>query len=400
MVQGTYQIAKEKLDHAAALLEKAGVDSWLVLTREGSDPSMPLLFGIRSFHTAAIFINRNGQHKVIATVSDKGNYEGTGLFAEVIPYYSSLDEVFLQELEKLSPQKLALNISHHDHLCDGLTFGLYLWLEELVGKERLQAMEVSSEAILKELRSVKSPAEIACIQKAVDYTIEIYEEVFSQIKCGMTEIEIGELFVQGMKKRGLSNGLGNPHDPPLVCTVRNGLAHRKPGDHKTIPGDIVIIDFSLKYNDYVSDIARTVYLLKPDETKAPEEIQRAFDTAIDAITQAIQFIRPGVQGWEVDAAARQRIEAAGYPTIRHSTGHQVGRETHDGGTILGPRRTPPRPAVEGTVQVGEIYAIEPTVIQDDGLPCILVEENVLITEQGAKVLSKRQLELVTIACGS
>jgi len=40
------------------------------------------------------------------------------------------------------------------------------------------------------------------------------------------------------------------------------------------------------------------------------------------------------------------------------------------------------------------------VIQDDGLPCILVEENVLITEQGAKVLSKRQLELVTIACGS
>jgi len=308
--------------------------------------------------------------------------------------------VFLQELEKSSPQKLALNISHHDHLCDGLTLGLYLWLEELLGKERLQAIEVSSEAILKELRSVKSPAEIACIHEAVDSTIEIYEEVFSQIKCGMTEIEIGELFVQGMKKRGLSNGLGNPHDPPLVCTVRNGLAHRKPGDHKTIPGDIVIIDFSLKENNYVSDIARTVYLLKPGETEAPAEIKRAFQTAIDAITQAIEFIRPGVRGCEVDAVARQVIEAAGYPTIRHSTGHQVGRETHDGGTILGPRRTPPRPAVEGIVQVGEIYAIEPTVIQDDGLPCILVEENVLITEQGAKVLSKRQLELVTIACES
>lgn len=400
MVQEKYQIAKEKLDHAVTLLEKAGVDSWLVLTREGSDPCMPLLFGIRSFHTAAIFINRNGQHKVIATVSDKGNYEGTGLFAQVIPYYASLDEVFVQELEKLAPQKLALNISNHDHLCDGLTLGLYLWLEEMLGKERLQAIEVSSEAILKELRSVKSPAEIACMQEAVDATIEIYEEVFSQIKCGMTEIEIGELFVQGMKKRGLSNGLGNPHDPPLVCSVRNGLAHRKPGDHKTIPGDIVIIDFSLKVKDYVSDIARTVYLLKLGETEAPEEIQRAFRTAIDAITQAIHFIRPGVKGWEVDAVARQVIEEAGYPTIRHSTGHQVGRETHDGGTTLGPRRTPPRPAVEGTVQIGEIYAIEPTVIQDDGLPCILVEENVLITENGAKVLSKRQLELVTIACGS
>lgn len=400
MVQEQYQIAKEKLDHAVTLLEKAGVDSWLVLTREGSDPSMPLLFGIRSFHTAAIFINRNGRHTVISTVSDKGNYEGTGLFAEVIPYYASLDEVFMQELEKLAPQRLALNISNHDHLCDGLTLGLYLWLEELLGKERLQAMEVSSEAILKELRSVKSPTEIACIQQAVDYTIEIYEEVFSQIVCGMTEIEMGELFVTGMKKRGLSNGLGNPYDPPLVCTVRNGLAHRKPGDHKTIPGDIVIIDFSLKYKDYVSDIARTVYLLKPGETEAPEEIRRAFQTAIEAISTAIEFIRPGVKGYEVDAIARQVIEAAGYPTIRHSTGHQVGRETHDGGTTLGPRRTPPRPAVEGIVQVGEIYAIEPTVIQDDGLPCILVEENVLITDQGVSILSKRQVELVTIACES
>ncbi|MGG4498537.1 M24 family metallopeptidase [Brevibacillus reuszeri] len=400
MVQEQYQIAKEKLDHAATLLEMAGIDSWLVLTREGSDPSMPLLFGIRSFHTAAIFINRDGRHKVISTVSDKGNYEGTGLFSEVIPYYASLDEVFVQELEKLAPQKLALNISTHDHLCDGLTLGLYLWLEDLLGKERLQAIEVSSEAILKELRSVKSPTEIACIQQAVDYTIEIYEEVFSQIVCGMTEIEIGELFVEGMKKRSLSNGLGNPHDPPLVCTVRNGLAHRKPGAHKTIPGDIVIIDFSLKYKDYVSDIARTAYLLKPGETEAPEDIRRAFQTAIEAITTAIDFIRPGVKGYEVDAEARQVIEMAGYPTIRHSTGHQVGRETHDGGTTLGPRRTPPRPAVEGIVQVGEIYAIEPTVIQDDGLPCILVEENVLITEQGARILSKRQTELVTIASES
>ncbi|WP_312117429.1 M24 family metallopeptidase [Brevibacillus reuszeri] len=400
MVQEQYQIAKEKLDHAAILLEMAGIDSWLVLTREGSDPSMPLLFGIRSFHTAAIFINRDGRHKVISTVSDKGNYEGTGLFSEVIPYYASLDEVFVQELAKLAPQKLALNISAHDHLCDGLTLGLYLWLEDLLGKERLQAIEVSSEAILKELRSVKSPTEIACIQQAVDYTIEIYEEVFSQIVCGMTEIEIGELFVEGMKKRSLSNGLGNPHDPPLVCTVRNGLAHRKPGAHKTIPGDIVIIDFSLKYKDYVSDIARTAYLLKPGETEAPEDIRRAFQTAIEAITTAIDFIRPGVKGYEVDAAARQVIEMAGYPTIRHSTGHQVGRETHDGGTTLGPRRTPPRPAVEGIVQVGEIYAIEPTVIQDDGLPCILVEENVLITDQGARILSKRQTELVTIASES
>lgn len=85
-----------------------------------------------------------------------------------------------------------------------------------------------------------------------------------------------------------------------------------------------------------------------------------------------------------------------YRPIKHSVGHQVGRDTHDGGTILGPVKTPRRPEVEGVLQVGEVYAIEPTVIQDDGLPCILVEENVVLTEEGAEILSQSQKELVLI----
>jgi Xaa-Pro aminopeptidase len=174
------------------------------------------------------------------------------------------------------------------------------------------------------------------------------------------------------------------------------LAHRKPSNRKVEPGDIVIIDFSLKYDDYVSDIARTFYFLNEGETEAPMEIENAFRTAHQAITSSIEALSIGKRGYEVDAVGRRVIEEAGYPTIRHSVGHQIGRATHDGGTILGPKRVPARPAVEGIIRAGEVYAIEPTVIQDEGLPCMLVEENVLVTNEGPVILSKRQDELLLV----
>lgn len=389
-------IQMSKLKQAEVLMEKSGIDTWLILTREGADPCMPLMLGIRSVHQAAIFIRQDGNHIAVTSVSDKGNYEATDLFQKVIIYEASMEQTFLEIFDSLKVEKLGLNYSESDHLCDGLTQGLYGWLEDTIGSTRLGVLEVSSEPVLKELRSIKTELEIERIQTAVNLTTDIYDCVFNQIKCGMTEIEIGQLFVQEMRKRDVTNGLGNPFDPPLVCTVRNGLAHRKPGNHKTQPGDIIIIDFSLKYEDYVSDIARTCYVLKPGEKAAPADIQKAFDTAVHAISETIAQLVPGKKGYEVDAVGRKVIEEGGYPTIRHSVGHQVGRATHDGGTILGPKRVPPRPEVEGVIQAGEIYAVEPTVIQDEGLPCMLVEENVLVTESAPIILSKRQTELVLI----
>ncbi|MFD1738940.1 M24 family metallopeptidase [Bacillus salitolerans] len=388
-------ITLEKLTQAEGLLKEHEIDTWLILSREGSDPSLPLVVGVRSVHLAAIFIRSNGEHIVLTSQSDRGSYESTKLFKQVITYEAGMEEAFLDVWTKLNCQRLALNISENDHMCDGLSQGLYEWLTDVLG-DRLEEIEVSSEPVLSNIRSIKSKSEIECIQKAIDHTTDIFETVFSRIECGMTEIEIGELFVKEMKARGVTNGLGEPYDLPLVCTVRNGLAHRKPGPYKTEPGDIIIIDFSLKYEHYVSDIARTCYILKPGEDKAPDDIQHAFDTAIDAITKTIEAVAPGKKGYEIDAAGRKRIVEGGYPTIRHSVGHQIGRSTHNGGTTLGPRRTPVRPQVEGVLQAGEVYAIEPTVIQDNGLPCILVEENILVTEQGPVILSKRQTELVLI----
>ena len=111
----------------------------------------------------------------------------------------------------------------------------------------------------------------------------------------------------------------------------------------------------------------------------------------------IADIKPGMTGYEVDRIGRTVIEEAGFPTIRHSVGHQIGREVHDGGTVLGPQRVPARPAVEGILTEGEVYAIEPTVIQDDGQASCIVEENVVLGSSEVTVLSRPQLTLYVVA---
>lgn len=391
-----FKIVKEKVSQAVSLMLEKGIDTWLIITREGSDPALPLLVGVRSVHQAAIFIRSSGNHLVIASQSDTGSYRDTGLFKEIRTYEDSIEETFLAAWNEMYIQQLALNISEQDHLCDGLTYGLYRWLAETVGEKKLNAIEQSSEEILGELRSVKTEAEIQTLKAAIQITTDIFEAVHHKLKPFLTEKEIGELFVEEMRARGVSSGLGAAYDPPLVCAVRHGLAHRKPSSKTVEPGDIVIIDFSLKYQDYVSDIARTFYFLKDSETEPPEAVQAAFKASYDALTAVIDQLAIGKKGYELDLVGRQIIEKAGYPTIRHSVGHQIGRATHDGGTILGPRREPPRKAVEGTIREHEVYAIEPTVIQDGGLPCMIVEENALVTVEGAQVLSKRQQKLLLV----
>lgn len=394
MIAERYKIPREKIYQIERLLNQKDIDSLLILSREYSDPNLPFIVGDDAVHVAAAFINKNCKHKIITSVSDQKKFEESGIFSEVITYNASIKEKLGDEFNKMNINKLALNISTEDNLCDGLTQGLYMMLSDAIGENRLKDIEVSSEGILQEIRSKKSDTEIEYLRESIRITQEIYDEVFSKVTCGMSEIEIADLFVEGMKKRDVTNGIGEGYAYPIVCLVRAGLAHRNPGHTKSQEGDILIMDFSVRYKGYVSDIARTAYFLRKGETKPPYEVQHAFDTAYKAISETIDFIGIGKKGYEVDAVGRKVVEDGGYPTVRHSVGHQIGRECHETGTRLAPRR----PQSEGFIKEREVYAIEPTVIQDNGLPCMLVEENVLITKNGAELLSKRQEQLYLIAC--
>ena len=136
-----------------------------------------------------------------------------------------------------------------------------------------------------------------------------------------------------------------------------------------------------------------MYFLKPGEAHAPQEIQDVANAAIEAVGNCMAMIKPGVKGCEVDHVGRSTILSHGYPEFFHSTGHQVGLEVHEGGTLLG---KPGKRASEQRIRKNEIYALEPTVLQDRSKASAIIEDNVLITDNGCELISKRQTALIEI----
>ncbi len=385
----------DKIYQLEKMLKEKDIDTLLVLSREDSDIVLPLFLDMHVVAQTAIFFNKSGNHIVLTGKTDANAYEKFNIF-NIVTVKDNFNIEFKEIFDQISPKKLALNISQNDYLSDGLTMGQYLLLSEIIGNEKLKEIEISSEEIISTLRSIKSTSEIDKIAKAVDITCDIYDEVAEEIRVGMSETQIGELFVKGMKKYNVVNAFGSAYSYPLICINRCGLAHRIPNENNILcKGDILICDFSVNYKGYCSDVARSFYVLKDGEQSAPIDVQKGFDTAVLAVTEMINNIKIGMKGFEADNLGRKIIEEAGYPTIRHGAGHQLGKRVHDGGTTLSYYRED-RPSVKGKIRENEVYAIEPTVIQDDGLPSFIVEENIVVTKDCNRVLSRRQLQLFLV----
>ena len=121
----------------------------------------------------------------------------------------------------------------------------------------------------------------------------------------------------------------------------------------------------------------------------------AFATVRQAIEAARAAMRPGVLGKEIDAIARKVVTDAGYPEFLYATGHHLGRACHDGGGLLGPEwerygDTPNRP-----LEAGHVYTVEPGLFVD-GYGYMGLEEDVLVTDEGAIYLGAPQSEVILI----
>ncbi len=388
-------VAREKIARACEMLRQNQLDAWVFYARSGQDPSFELMFGRAAKLETLVLLTAGGQSIAVYDPSEAEALSATGLYTELIPANAGEVPGVFQTLYRRQPiHRMAINETPEDSRCDGLSVGLYQKLCLAVGTAEMERVAVSSEAMLEELRAVKTVSEIAIMEECSRLTCDIYDEVFRTIRVGMSETDVGQMMVRELFKRGCTSGIGAPDDLPLVLLVRCGMSHRRPNPANIIaPGDMLVIDFSARYNGYTSDIARTAYFLKPGEAHAPEDVRRAADAAIRAVGAVLAEIKPGMKGYEVDAIGRQSILDSGYPNIPHSVGHQVGLECHDGGTVLGPHRD--RKAMCGVLRQNEIYAIEPTVLQDP-LPSAIVEDNILLTENGCRILSRRQTAIIEI----
>jgi Xaa-Pro aminopeptidase len=389
----------EKVAQAIDILREERIDIWLTFVREtssGGDPVLPLIYGDASLTwQSALIITAKGERIAIVGRYELEAARQTGAYTTLIPYDESIRPCLLSTLERLDPSTIAVNTSKNDVLSDGLTHGMYQILQSYLEGTPFIIRLVSAESVIGALRGRKTPTEISHIRAAIADTLLIYDNTFANIRSGMREQEIGHYMHVQLTEMNL-----RPAWTPINCPAINTgpdspVGHSGPTDLEIKPGHILHFDFGVLKEGYCSDIQRVVYLLTPDESQPPQEVQQGFNTAVKSIQQAFAAMKPGVLGREIDLIARSVVTEAGYPEYKHATGHQLGRLAHDGGGLLGPMwekygETPLQP-----LEVGQVYTLEPGLMIP-GYGYIGLEEDVLITEVGAEYLGPPQTELILI----
>ena len=390
-------MVNEKIRQAVNILREMSVDMWLTFTRETSstpDPMLEIILGTHCVWPSAFVITSAGKAVAIVGRLDAQNIKDHADY-EVIGYDQSIKEELLGLLRQENPKRIAINYSTNDVTADGLTHGMYLMLTEyLAGTPFADKLE-SSEAVVAALRGRKARAEIESIKAAIRETLVIFDEVSAYVRPGLAEQDVAAFIRRRLLEKGLEPAWDPEQCPAVFTGPESAGAHAGPTSRKIQPGHIMNIDFGVRVNGYVSDLQRTWYFLRPGEKQAPVEVQRGFDTIRDAIKAGANALKPGVEGWTVDAVARKCIVDAGYEEYPHALGHQVGRKAHDGSALLCPRWDRYKNLPFLKVEMGQVYTLEPRLtVAGHGIATI--EEIVVVTETGCEFLSQPQDKLICI----
>lgn len=390
-------IYQEKMEQAGRLLAEFNLDAWLVFVRETAehtDPVMKLLGPLNAVWEAAFIFGRGGERLAIAGRGDDEALRRLNLFDVVIPYTQSIRDELLGVLTRLNPRSIGLNYSRSDVSADGLTYGMLLNLQTYLAGTPYADRLVSAETFVDAWRGRKTPQELACMRKANEIAMEIFEATGQWLRPGLSEWEISQFVHEQVRRRGVETSWESDFCPGLNAGPQSPWGHVGPSDEKTAPSYTLNMDFGVKVDGYSSDHQRVWYFLREGETEAPPPVVKVFDAVVGAIQAAADFIRPGRQGWEVDAVARDFLVAAGYPEYPHALGHSVGRYAHDGGTGFYPRWERYGDKPYGRIAEGQVFTLELGVRSEFGY--ISLEEEILVTADGCEWFSPPQKELLLI----
>ena len=392
-------LIQEKVEQAIEILKEQQTDMWLTFVRETSgvrDPALDLLIGANDLTwPSALILTHTGEKIAIIGNLEKDAFQRLDVFDEILGYDTAVSGLLRDTITRINPDRIAVNTSRNNVHADGLTHALYEYLREYLAGTPYVDQLVSAEPVISALRGRKTPAEQARIRKAVEITDEIYHKTFDFIKAGMTEIEVGEYMQKLAREYGV--GLAWPaEDCPAVNSGPDSpVGHNGPTDIKIERGHIIHFDFGVKYEDYCSDIQRVAYILREGEAEAPLEVQRGFITIRTAIEKSREAMKAGVTGNSIDMISREIVTDSGYPEYPYALGHQLGRVAHDGGALLGPLWEKYGDSPNQKLEVGQVFTIEPGLaVPHYGY--IGLEEDVVITNNGAEYLGEPQREIVLL----
>ncbi|WP_346355299.1 Xaa-Pro peptidase family protein [Azotosporobacter soli] len=230
------------------------------------------------------------------------------------------------------------------------------------------------------VRMCKDETEQAKMQEASRLNDLAMAKIQKEIQPGRTELEMVEILSGIYRELGTA---GFSFDPIISYGAGAAEPHHTSDDTCVKPGDCIVIDIGCKKNEYCSDMTRTVFY----KTVSPEA-EKVYNLVKEANLSAIAAVKPGVRFCDIDRAARSVIEAGGYgPFFTHRTGHCIGLDVHDFGDVSAANELP--------VREGMIFSIEPGIYLK-GKFGVRIEDLVLVTKDGCKVLNAHTKELTII----
>lgn len=229
------------------------------------------------------------------------------------------------------------------------------------------------------LRRVKDEQELALIAEASKLADAALEQTLENGFVAKTEREVADFFEE--RVRGLGGTLS--FDTIVAAGPNGAQPHAEPGEREIGKGELIVFDMGAKLDGYCSDGTRTYATGDPGE-----EGRRVYDTVLAAQQAALEAIRPGEKGEDIDQAARKVIDDAGHGEhFGHGLGHGVGLDIHEG----------PRLSLrsDDILAVNEVVTVEPGIYLAGDLG-VRIEDLVVVSDDGLRNLSSLPKDLTYI----
>jgi Xaa-Pro aminopeptidase len=308
--------------------------------------------------------------------SDPGIEARTG-FATVKPFAQMRAEI--ENLAKSYPcfhtilpyQKEMGGYPHEKEVVD--------WIQQVMPQSKLKDIHAQISA----MREIKSPGEIAFIQRAIDLSVDAHLEAMRMMRPGLYEYQVAAKMVE---VHAIGGSEAEAYAPIVGAGPNSTALHYVKLSRKMEDGDIVVLDVGAQYSGYASDITRTL----PANGKFTPRQLEIYNIVLGAQNAALAMLKPGMDlcpkgEKSVDRISRDYINSHGKDRhgrslgqyYIHGLGHHIGLNVHDPGDYCKP------------LQPGMVLTMEPGIyIPEENLGA-RVEDDVLITETGYKLLSAR-----------
>jgi Xaa-Pro aminopeptidase len=239
---------------------------------------------------------------------------------------------------------------------------------------------VGVHGLVEELRAVKQPEEVAAMRAAAALAGAAFERLIAEPFVGRTERELAMTLEYEMRRAGAER----PSFAPIVAAGAHGaLPHAQPRPVEVGDGDLVVIDWGAQLDGYCSDCTRTVAA-----GHAGGHGAEIYQLVLEAQLAGLGAVAVGAAGRDVDAVAREVIDAAGHGEhFGHSLGHGVGLEVHEEPRLA--QRS------ESVLEIGNVVTVEPGVYLPGELG-VRIEDLVVVAAGGADVLTPLSKALTVV----